>query len=200
MSEVKDTYYQLLTPRMEQHGFQFKKSKSCYTKVQNDLEYIIHFKWDGRGGLTLIDHIWLTIDSLPIEKAVKKTMNWGNLGHFSSGVIGCTLAPHIIPVMYSRAALDIANEMNLRKLGQLPYDQKYPSDRILNCVNKSEAYILKELMPSVHAITSEADIYQWLCAALDKLSDLEAMGTRQIMTMKQYAEKLNMPLPAALIK
>jgi hypothetical protein len=41
-----------------------------------------------------------------------------------------------MPVMYSKHTLEVANEMNLRKLATIPYEEKYPRIKIENCVNK----------------------------------------------------------------
>ena len=71
MSEAKDIFYQLLTPEVEKLGYIFKKSKTQYVKSVGDLDYFIDFSWDGRGGVTFLNHVSGGISAPYIKKASK---------------------------------------------------------------------------------------------------------------------------------
>lgn len=73
MSEVKDIFFELLSPRIEALGFVYKKSKGSFIKTENDLNFTIGFRWDGRGGTSIInEHHYYVTDDL-IEKAYKNS-------------------------------------------------------------------------------------------------------------------------------
>ena len=72
MSEIRDRFFELLSPTIEAEDFEFKKSKGCFVKTIGDLHHEISFRWDGRGGLVHLESIDLKINSISIEKAVKK--------------------------------------------------------------------------------------------------------------------------------
>ncbi len=69
MSQQKDIFFQLLTPSIERLGYTFKKSKGIYVKTIGDLDYIIEFSWDGRGGATHLNCVFGTISMPSIIKA-----------------------------------------------------------------------------------------------------------------------------------
>lgn len=54
MSEVKDKFCKILVPKIVVHGFEYKKSKTAFAKIENGLEYQINFRWDGRGSTTMM--------------------------------------------------------------------------------------------------------------------------------------------------
>jgi hypothetical protein len=198
MSAVKDDFYTLFVPRMTALGFDYKKSKNAFIKIENGLSYTLNMRWDGRGGLTLIDHITGDINSVVIAQAVKKLVGNWSFPHFSFGFEGPSIAATHIPVMYSRAALDLANAMNFNALAKIPYDQKYPPNRILNCVNVTEAYVQNTLSPIMDTIKSEADIYQTLCKRVEEATTAAEIWYATAFLTKLYAHKLKLPLPPLL--
>jgi hypothetical protein len=134
MSQVKDDFFALLSPNLEQDGFKYLKAQNAFRKDAGDISYKISFKFDGRGGLVMID--WIDYTILGIKD--KKKPNGVNDNLFLTNQIHFYQGSNIpfIPVMYSKQALEAANEMNLRKLAAIPYEEKYPRIKIENCVNK----------------------------------------------------------------
>jgi hypothetical protein len=134
MSQVKEDFFALLSPHLEQDGFKYLKAQNAFRKDMDDISYKISFKFDGRGGLVMIDWIDYTISGIKD----KKKPNGVNDDLFLTNQIHCYQGSNIpfIPVMYSKQALEVANEMNLRKLGAIPYEEKYTRVKIENCVNE----------------------------------------------------------------
>jgi hypothetical protein len=168
MSEVKDKFYEILVPKIEVHGFDYKKSKTAFVKIENGLEYHITFRWDGRGGTTMMDAVEVSISDLAINEAIKKRTKRNGLRHVGSGWGYCAANNVKIPVMYSRALLDFANNMNFKAMSKMPQDDKYPPDRILNSAKFVEDLIVNQVFPFFEKFKNTADIYQYLHEIVEK--------------------------------
>jgi hypothetical protein len=134
MSQVKNDFFALLSPHLESDGYKYLKAQNAFRKDVEDISYKISIKFDGRGGLVMIDWIDFTITGIKDKKkpnGVNDNLFLTNQIHYYQG----SNIP-FIPVMYSKQALDVANDMNLRKLAAIPYEEKYPRVKIENCVHK----------------------------------------------------------------
>jgi hypothetical protein len=82
----------------------------------------------------MVDWIDYTISGIKDKKkpnSVNDNLFLTNQIHFYQG----SNIP-FIAVMYSKQALEVANDMNLRKLSTIHYEEKYPRIKIKNGVNK----------------------------------------------------------------
>lgn len=139
MSRLKDDFFELLTPMFEAKGYKFLKSKNRFTKTKGSYIFSISLKWEGRGGIVMID--WMDYEVSSTDKA-NAFLKWGNIHHSDGSAIP------VIPVMYSRRVLEAANEMNLKKLAAIPYDEKYPPESIRKCVHKIWELYEAVIMPA----------------------------------------------------
>jgi hypothetical protein len=193
MSEVKDKFYEILVPKITVYGFEFKKSKTSFVKVENGLEYQINFDWDGRGGVTMMDSVDVSVNDLAIQQAIKKRTKRNGLPHVMSGW-GYRSANSVkIPVMYSRAALDLANNMNFRGLSQMLQDDKYPPERILNSAKFVEDLILNQVFPFFEKFKNTADIYDYLREKAEKSPETINFTDSVLDVYKEYSTTLGLP-------
>jgi hypothetical protein len=200
MSEVKDKFYDILVPKIEAIGFQYKKSKSAFFKVEKELEYQIKFHWDGRGGTSMLNSIWVTVNNLLVQKAEKKLAGGGNLdaAFMGYGYSSAYLAK--IPVMYSRKTLDLANSMNFKELAKLSFEEKYPADLILASANFVEGLIKAQVLPFFEEYKNDTDIYKNLCERLKKEPKIDWVAHNFVLLIKLYAKKTRLPEPPELKK
>jgi hypothetical protein len=149
MSEVREKFYNLFTPKMEAKGFTFKKSVGKFIKIQGDLQYNIHFKWDGRGGVSIIDGIDYYVTEPANVKSSKRPFDEHDFDRYPIKTIPLIdeNGKLIIPIMYTKAVLDLANNMNFRALAKIPFEEKYPIVRIQNCANRVETLLNENVFP-----------------------------------------------------
>jgi hypothetical protein len=198
MSEVKDRFYEILVPKIEAIGFQYKKSKSAFLRVENELEYQIKFHWDGRGGTSILSSLWLTVNNSLVQKAEKILTGSGNLDAYFTGFGYSATHTVEIPVMYSRKTLDLANSMNFKELAKLTFDEKYPKDRILASTNFVEDLIKTQVLPFFEGCKTDADIYKSLCEQLKKEQNIDWVSHNFVLLIKLYAKKTGLPEPPEL--
>lgn len=193
MSEAKDKFYEILAPKIVAHGFEYKKSKTAFVKIENGIEYQINFRWDGRGGITMMDSVDVWVNDVAIQQAIKKRTKRNGLPHIFSGW-GYTSTPDAkIPVMYSRAALDLANNMNFRGLSQMIQDDKYPPERILNSAKFVEDLIVKQVFPFFDKFKNSLDIYDYLGEKAKKEPNTINFTDDVKEIYKAFAENLGLP-------
>jgi hypothetical protein len=132
MSLVRDKFFELLTPKLQELGYEYSKSKFSYKMTIKDQDYIIDFSWDGRGGTSIIRSIEGKVSYATLRKIDKAMDIWSdgliwqiNCGNFDSR----------IPVMYSKELLDLANDMAFKKMSEMPFEKKYPIELIEKCVD-----------------------------------------------------------------
>jgi hypothetical protein len=149
MSEVREKFYNLFTPKMEAKGFTFKKSAGKFIKIQGNLLYNIHFKWDGRGGVSIIDGIHYFVTEPIVGKSSKRPFDEHDFDRYPIKTIPLIdeNGKLTIPVMYTQAVLDLANNMNFRALPKIPFEEKYPIVRIQNCANRVETLLNENVFP-----------------------------------------------------
>jgi hypothetical protein len=149
MSEVREKFYEFFVPKMEEKGFTFKKSAGKFIKTQGILQHTIHFKWDGRGGVSIIDGIDYFVNEPVVGKSSKRPFDAHDFDRYPIKTIPLIdeNGKLIIPVMYTQAVLDLANNMNFRALAKIPFEEKYPIIRIQNCVNKIEILLNDNAFP-----------------------------------------------------
>ncbi len=195
MSEAKEQFYEILVPKIELFGFEFKKSKTSFVKTENGLEYQIHFQWDGRGGITMLDSVYVYVNDLAIQQTIKKQKQTkrNGLPHLMSGW-GYRDANKVeIPVMYSKATLDLANNMNFKGLSQMPQDDKYPPDRILHSAKFVEDLIIKQVLPFFDAFKNKANIYDYLRKKAENEPDTINFTDDIKNIFREYAAALGLP-------
>jgi hypothetical protein len=157
MSRAKDIFYELLTPEIEPLGFSFKKSATKYIKSDNILDYEIYFSWDGRGGLTFLNYVSGMVSMPWIRKSSKLLLGteldlWYRIPNSF-----CTYDERI-PPMYSKELLDLANSMSFKKMASMPFEEKYPLERIKKSVLACKNIIINEIIPFHNSIISVEQI------------------------------------------
>jgi hypothetical protein len=199
MSEVKDKFYELFAPKLLAEGFTFKKSAGKFVRQENGLDFVIQFRWDGRGGTSIIHAIEYALVEPKIEKDILNLTGSKGLGSHLWGIFYfMENNKMVIPVMYSQKTLDLANDMNFKALAQIPFEEKYPLPNILNCVNKVESLCLDHIIPFFEQNNAPNKVYQTLCKKLEECEKLEDFSFYQILQLKVYAKKLGQPEPDRL--
>jgi hypothetical protein len=133
------------------------------------------------------------ISDLSIAQAIKKRTKFNGLPHVFSNWGYCG-ANHVkIPVMYSRATLDLANNMNFKVLAQMSQVEKYPPERILNSAKFVENLIVNEILPFFEKFKNTMDIYHYLIEKATKDPDFIHLSEHVQDIFKEYAVKLGVP-------
>jgi hypothetical protein len=102
--------------------------------------------------------------------------------------------------MYSRAALDLANNMNFKGLSQMPQDDKYPPARILNSANFVEDLILKQVFPFFEKFKNSSDIYNYLRERVENETDITNFSPDFKDVVNQYSDTLGLPVLTKLLE
>ncbi len=194
MSQQKDIFFQLFTPTLERLGYVFKKSKGHFIKTIGDLDYLINFSWDGRGGATHLDSVSGQISMPSIKKASKKIIGrewdiwyWINYKHHDDR----------IPRMYSDEMAILFRDVNLRKMAEMPFEQKYPFEKIEKMADVAERIITNEIIPELDKITSA---HQILAIKIEAIKNRIAQNDLHnflylVFTVKLLCKKLNLEVP-----
>ena len=196
MSQAKDIFFEILKPEIEKLGYKFKKSNSKFIKSIGDLSYQIDFNWDGRGGTTCLNYVSGSI-SLPfLKKASKQFLAYElDIWHFYRGSF--TIYDETIPTMYSKELLDLANNMAFKKMSEMPFETKYPINRIENSANVVKKIILTEIIPYHQSVTSiEQILNQNIETVQNRLKENDThnlIGT--IFVIKLICKKLKISEP-----
>lgn len=159
MSQAKDIFFELITPKMEEFGFQFKKSKSCFEKTKGDLFFSIMFSWDGRGGTTYLNNVSSKVHIPKILKAARALTNIG----FEACIWqeNPITSNNFIPQMYSKKLIELANLMRFKEMSAMPFEEKYPIEKIRNTANIALKIVIDDLLPLQSIINNENDILDW---------------------------------------
>ena len=159
MSQAKDIFFELITPKMEEFGFQFKKSKSCFEKTKGDLFFSIMFSWDGRGGTTYLNNVSSKVHIPKIMKAARALTNIG----FEACIWqeNPITSNNFIPQMYSKKLIELANLMRFKEMSAMPFEEKYPIEKIRNTANIALKIVIDDLLPLQSIINNENDILDW---------------------------------------
>jgi hypothetical protein len=160
----------------------------------------VHLKWDGRGGVSIIDAIVFWIENDAVEKVFRQLMTFKNHQGHRCEAIGLVdkNGQLQIPTMYTKAILDLANNMNFKALAALPFEEKYPIERINNCVATVEKYFINAISPFFEAHKMPVVTYEYLYKTIETAKNVEDILVFQIVLLKLYAQKLGLPLPAKL--
>ena len=217
MSEIKDTFYELLRPSLEAKGFEFKKSKEQFIKIENDVHHRLQFRWDGRGGASHLDEIIAIIYSIPVAKAYSVITglkgdghNWHLLNGENStyymdnqGDIPTLINGQItdwthskmyyqIPPMLSPVAQQFFGDMNLREMKTITFEEKYPIEKIKNCVDKVEKLLEKKLLNFIDENDFETKIFDSLITKFNQNIESNADYCCSLSVLiKLYSKKLN---------
>ncbi len=168
MSEVSDKFFELLIPKLEQLGYDYKKSKKTFVKKTETLDYIINFRWDGRGGAVHLDSVFAQISSPRIVKNTKKVLqnNYGIDINLFKQSANC-FHDNRIPPMYSEKMYQLFADVNLREMAKLSFEEKYPLEKIEHTSNVVFDIIENELI-AFHQDINEWDLFE------DKLKNFES--------------------------
>jgi hypothetical protein len=142
MSKATDDFFEIVNPIFIENGFKFLKSKNLYIKKENDLKYHIFIKFDGRGGIVFFE--WIDVIIYNNLNEIVKFETIRNI-YFEGDITKLK-----VPVMYCKAALDLANDMNLRALGAMEYEEKYPRARIEKSALLFIELVKNEVFPIVN--------------------------------------------------
>ncbi len=167
MSQVRIDFFNSILPYFDKGGFKFYISKNRFIKKENGFTFIVSFKFDGRGGLNMIDWIEYSIEYDEISKILKsqfgKYFDYTCLREtFDVYKTSKSKGIEFIPVMYSQTALDLANNSNLKALSELSYHEKYPKERIDNCVRWVTNFLNEKIIPyflKYNTLTKILEVY-----------------------------------------
>lgn len=197
MSEVRDTFFELLVPSIEEKGYAFKNSKKNFVLEQGEIISTIDFNWDGRGGTTYLNHISGTIYLAYIHKALKSILNYkqtypifskfGNGGHFDK----------TIPQMYSQELVDLANNMAFKKMAAMTFEEKYPALKIQKTVNRALEIISNEIIPNNQSMNSEQKLLDFVTNNVEvKLNQIDTHNINwQLLIIKIMCKKMKIEEP-----
>ncbi len=196
MSQARDTFYELLSPKLESLGYVFNKSKFNFSKSLNNLNCSIEFSWDGRGGTTYLNHVGIKISCLYVAKSLKVLVNTKDYpfywrltsgGHFDDR----------IPQMYSQELMKLGNDMAFKKMAAMSFEEKYPLEKIKKTVTVVQEIITSEIVPCHNEMADEHKILQFkIDNLLTKLNDLDTHNIMwEILIIKIMSKKLNIAYP-----
>lgn len=196
MSEAKDKFFELLVPGIEAKGYTFKKSKGQFTLSNGEAICTIEFNWDGRGGITFLNHISGSISFTYLSKALETINKSGKYPIFKQGTSG-GLFDKSIPQMYSKALIDLANNMAFKKMAVMIFEEKYPLNNIKQTVKRAEEIIVTEIIPSQQAMADERKILDFkIEALLKKLNEIDTHNIMwQVLIIKIMSKKLKLEEP-----
>lgn len=146
---------------MSNWDLSLKKLLTKFVKIENGITYEINFRWDGRGGVTVLNTIGYNVYSNDINRAFKSIFGIAiNCGISTAYGYHGKLEHHVeIPVMYSKKALELANNMNFKELAKVPFEEKYPTERIIHSANFVYDLIIEKLFTYISHQANEKDIY-----------------------------------------
>jgi hypothetical protein len=193
MSEAKNKFYEILVPKIEAFGFEYKKSKTTFTKIENGIEYQISFHWDGRGGTTMMNAIGASVIDIAIQQTMTKRKKEPGFPHVVSNWGYCATNSGQIPVMYSRALLELANNMNFKAMSKMPQDDKYPPERILNSAKFVEDLIVNQVFPFFKKYKNTSDIYEYWRERIEKDPDSVHFNDYIKEMLKEFSLKSGLP-------
>jgi hypothetical protein len=133
------------------------------------------------------------ISDMAIQQAIKKRTKRSGLPHVMSGWGYRCLNEVKIPVMYSQALLDLANNMNFKAMSKMPQDDKYPPDRILNSAKFVEDLIVNQVFPFFEKYKNTADIYEYWRERVEKDPNSVNFTDAVKDIFKEFSIKLGLP-------
>ena len=157
MSQAKDILFSLLSPKITELGYKFVKSKNAFHKIKNGLHYSIDSSWDGRGGLTVINHFSGTIKFPEVEKITQKM--FGFPLNFRLPEPRFVYFDESLPQMYSRKLLE---SPTLKAMSEIPFEEKYPLEKIKNTADYIERKIFQDIIPFHNKFQSEKELLEIL--------------------------------------
>lgn len=160
MSQAKDIFFELLTPNIEALGYSFKKSKGSFDKLCGELCYSIRFSWDGRGGTVYLNNVSGIVHIPAIAKANRKLIDIRYEAVVWQERNECN-RQSFIPQMYSNQLIELANLMRFKEMAAMPFEEKYPMDKIIKTVEAAKQEIISEIIPFHNTINNEQDILNW---------------------------------------
>lgn len=196
MSEARDKFFELLAPIIEAKGYTFKKSKKNFIVQYGEAICTIDFNWDGRGGTTYLNHFSCSISFNYLSKALQIVNNLGKYPIFYKGTSGGFFDTSI-PQMYSKALVELVNNMAFKKMSAMSFEEKYPLENIQRTVKKTAEIIIEELIPIHQSMADDKKILDYkienLLIKLNKIDTQNMMW--DILIIKIISKKLKIEEP-----
>lgn len=209
MSPIKTKILNRLLPFMEGEGYRFSKSSTSFSRRAGELEYRIRLRFDGRGGLSLLTDIEMDVCVPKYNRLIKQLVGSISNSMISESLNYWTFDHEIVPVPYGQEALNLANNMDLKALAELPFDEKYPAQRIVNTAEATKQLIEEFVPPFFNKIETLDDIYHRYCEAPEAESNpMKIYRYRRRMRANHLrvlyflllANDLDRPIPEVLYK
>ena len=196
MSQARDTFFEILCPKIESFGYVYNKSKCNFSKSLNNLNCSIEFSWDGRGGTTYLNHVGMKISCLYVAKSIKLLLNVKDYPFYWQSTIGGHFDDRI-PQMYSMKLMKLGNDMAFKKMAAMSFEEKYPLEKIKKTVQVVQEIITSEIVTCHNEMADEYKIIQFKIDNLvAKLNDLDTHNIMwEILIIKIMSKKLNIPEP-----
>lgn len=160
MSPAKQRILKFIVPLIEDLGFRYVKSQTRFVLKSNDLNYIIQMNLDGRGGTSMIDSISYYIESPAYNKKVKLLVGNVRTSLVSNSINCVENNKLIIPMPFSKHALDLSNNMNLTEIGQLTLEEKYPEERLIYLSDVLLELVKNRVLPFFSKYSNISSIYK----------------------------------------
>lgn len=180
MSEARNKFFEALRKIIEPTGYVFQKTKKKFTLSEEPINFSIMFNWDGRGGLTYLNNVSGLIEINYVNKALKTVLNYKFPYPVSGQMMGGGFFDETIPQMYSRNLLELANNMAFKKMAAMPFDEKYPPEKITKMVDRVAEIITAEVIPNNQKFNSEQKLLDNLIESV--LTKLNAVDTHNTLT------------------
>lgn len=209
MSPAKKIIIEKIIPVMEEYGYRFYKGSTTFSKKHNNLDYRIRLRFDGRGGLTLLDSIEFAVEIPHYNRIIKQLVGDTSSSLISGGLNYWTFNREIVPVPYSRKALTIANDMNMKELAKIPFEEKYPTERLDSSAQATCKLLKEHAFPFFEGYDSYEKIYEkYAFNAEEKSNPMYFTRYRRriranmvrVLYFILIAHDLDKPLPAILYK
>ena len=157
MSQARDKFYEILCNSIVKEGYQFKKSKGDFEKVNCGIKYSIQFSWDGRGGTTYLNGFTGLVSLHELGKITKKLLAYELPMYIAQPRVTNNQKYPFIQ-MSSRKLIELANNMKFKEMAALPFEEKYPIANIQKMAEVTESYIKNEIIPFHNSFIDEKQI------------------------------------------
>lgn len=194
---------------MESKGYRFYKSGTVFSHKEGGLDFRIGLRFDGRGGLTMLDAIELHVEAPHYNRLIKRLVGIGGVSLVSSRLNYFICNRIIVPVPYSQKALDVANTMNMSELAKIPFEEKYPTERLHRTTNETIKLLVEKAFPFFERYTTLENIYDHYVTDIGgELNPLGVYTYRRrfyankirLLAFLLIANDLDKPIPDVLYK
>lgn len=196
MSEARNKFYELLCKEIANEGYQFKKSKGDFEKNESDLIKIIQFSWDGRGGTTYLNGLTGVVAVPEIAKASKSILAY-ELPMMVIQQRTNESKIYKLTQMYSNKLVELANGMKFKEMAAMPFEEKYPLEKIQATVAVVTDIIKNETIPFLNSYNNLNQILEYYIHHAEqqyKIKDFHNIGY-WVFPIKLMCKKLKKAEP-----